>query len=191
MPFPGLIAGMRGRDGQATRGGQRGASRKVFALVGAGVVGVGLLAGGTTYALHRSTSVIPSDITREATFRIWVPVEGAEGIAVNRDSVQFDHGNGSLTYVVAIDGENVTVSEQAAPETFSQPGVYDFKLQQAREFQTIHTRMGEVALTKPAELAGHVVAMIWAGDALLFANPHATLSDAQWKRLFDAMQSGR
>jgi hypothetical protein len=183
------MAGMQERTGAARIRLPRGRRAKVVAVIGVAVVGIALLSAAALIAAGRGTSGVPDAIKREAVFRIWVPQDATPGVVLRQGSVKYDPSDGALSYILTLDGVLVTMSEQAAPDSFSDPGVYDFKLQQAREFESITTAMGDVALTKPVELNGRVVAMVWGGDVLAFANPDTPLSDAQWKRLFDSLVS--
>jgi len=87
-----------------------------------------------------------------------------------------------------LNSKKVVISEQATPDIFSQNGVYSFKLDQAHEYDSFNTSAGEVALTKPDELSGQTVAWDNTKGTLILAHAFQTLSESEWKLLFNNIQ---
>lgn len=163
-------------------------SRQEFSKRWLILAGVGLVLLVTVVAVvvvTRPKPIISGSIVHKAGFQIFYPTD--KQIAVT--SVQYDEMNHGVSYKAALHGKQITVSEQATPQIFSDGPVYAYKLQQSHEFASFDTDAGHVSLTKPDELKGQVVAVVNAKGTLLFARSNQSVSTDEWKLLFNAMQT--
>lgn|GEM_PF-1131525 len=152
------------------------------------VVCLGLLGTIAALTLKPTHRPIPSNITKKISFTIFYPTLTISQINVQPSTLNYNSANQGFSYEVLLNSKKVVISEQATPDIFSQNGVYSFKLDQAHEYDSFNTSAGEVALTKPDELSGQTVAWDNTKGTLILAHAFQTLSESEWKLLFNNIQ---
>jgi hypothetical protein len=123
------------------------------------------------------------------SFQILYPAAKATNIKPLAPTLTYDSAYSGLSYAVLIDGKKVVITEQLTPDIFSQTGVYAFKLNQANQYDSFSTTAGSVKLTKPSGLQGQTVAWLNAHGTLTLAHAFNTLSENEWKMLFNNLQT--
>jgi hypothetical protein len=131
-----------------------------------------------------SQPAIPTSISKQASFPIFYPTKTTTLQPV-RSTINYSKTNNGLSYTVLVNNKKIVVSEQATPDAFSQNGVYDYKLQQANQYDEFSTLAGQIDLTKPKELNGQTLAWLNGKGTLTLAHAYQTLTEAQWKLLFN------
>ena len=154
-------------------------------LVLAGGVGVLLVA--TVIITGGPKTDFPADIEKKANFSIFYPDQEALDITVAKSTINYSKQDNGLSYEATVRGKKVVVSQQALPSIFDEKGVYAYKLNQARQFDSFDTSAGEVTLTRPSDLNGEVVAWDKSKDTLILARTTDDMRKADWKLLFDSM----
>lgn len=140
------------------------------------------------YALtHPKPALIPQSIQQKASFAIFYPLDQNSSVVPQHSSLTYDNVNKALAYTVIVNGKKVTLSEQATPEIFSESGVYNFKLNQAHQYDSFNTSAGEVTLTRPGDLGGQTVAWLNNHGTLILARGLQSLSVAEWQELFNQL----
>lgn len=137
---------------------------------------------------HRS-SIIPPEIDRQVSFVVFLPSSADYDVKIG--SINFDSTEKVLGFeaVSKQDGSQLTFSEQAAPDTFTDiPQYYDKLVEAMGQYRQIDTYNGRVTLTKPAELNGKQTAVLNAKGTLMFVRPSRELSDDEWRKIFNNLE---
>jgi hypothetical protein len=128
---------------------------------------------------------ISPHLQKQLTFTLFVPRSGQ--YYVNHDSAKYDSSLKLLSYVVPVQHNSVIVSEQPAPESFSDvPQAFRKVLDGMNDYSDFDTSVGTVHLTRPSSLHGRQAAVLDAQGTLLFAKPSEDLSKDQWRQFFNA-----
>jgi hypothetical protein len=143
----------------------------------------------TFLVIRRSNndSGISRAILNKASFTILYPQKNTPHITDVDKSVSYNSGADALSYLTYVYGKTVYISEQSTPSIFSQSGVYDYKLTQSKEYDDFSTEAGDIALTRPTELDGQTLAWDNANGTLILARAIKSLSENEWKLLFNNM----
>jgi hypothetical protein len=138
----------------------------------------------------RGNDLDVSNLARRVSFTISYPIQPPAEIKTDLSTMSYSPTDQGFSYIVHVDDKPVTISQQGVPDIFSEPGVYDYKLQQANEYDDFSTNFGDVTLTKPSELHGQTVAWVNAKGTLTLARVTGqSLTDNEWKLLFNNMES--
>ena len=133
---------------------------------------------------------IPQKITRQLTSPLLLPQ--ASQFKVKPGSAKFDTSLSLLSFAVMVAGDQIAVSEQPTPESFTDvPAVYQKVLGSMNNYYDFDTPVGTVYLTLPHQLNGLQTAVLNADGTLLFAKPHSNLSEAKWRQFFDTVNVDR
>lgn len=129
---------------------------------------------------------LPGQIKSQVTSTILVP-EGS-GYVVDRESVKYAQKDKLLTFKITKNDKTLaTITQQPTPDTFVDIPEFSTKFfQQAGEYKTFDTAIGTVHLLRPGNGVADAAAMNTKGT-LMFINPVTKLSEADWRKLFQAI----
>lgn len=149
--------------------------KKTF-VVG-GICGVVVLAAGGWRWTHRP--VIPSSISRQVSFEIFVP-SGAD-----RKSVTYDSNAQLLNFNIHADGTSIAFTEQATPGVIaSSPTMLVNGFGRLKNETALATAIGTAYVGNNQTLNGQQTLGMNTQGTLLFARPNKNLTQAQWRKLF-------
>jgi hypothetical protein len=137
---------------------------------------------------NSTPSSIPTSILNKASFTIFYPEKNIPHISQENKSITYSTDTDALSFLVYLDRKAIYISEQATPDIFSQSGVYDLKLSQAKEYNDFTTEAGDITLTRPVELNGQTVAWDNSKGTLILARAIKQLSISEWKTLFNNLE---
>jgi hypothetical protein len=155
--------------------------RRWYWLTLASVAGAGAITMLVLLALPKPP--IPHRLQKQLTSTLFVPTSGK----INHGSAKYDPQLRLLSYIVTAQGDSVTVSEQASPESFTDvPQAYQKVVDGMNDYSDFDTGIGTVHLTRPASLHGKQAAVLNAKGTLMFAKPDHDLSIDRWRRFFNS-----
>lgn len=132
-----------------------------------------------------SRPVVPSFIGRQASFIIAYPGE-KNSAKIDRSSFKYDTNNKILTYTSSIDSTHLVVTNQAAPDTFTDvPQTYDKLLTSMHAYSNFDSAAGKVSLTHPPNVNNQQVAVVIIQGTLMFVRADHDLDQDQWRRFFN------
>lgn len=163
--------------------------RALFTAAALAIVGGGLFAAIT---FLRPASPVPPDIQAKLTYGIYLPKD-EQVLKLEPNSITYSDEVEVLSYVaVRQNGDKVTFTQQATPESFTDvPQAYDKLLSSLQEYSSFDSVHGKVALTKPKELKGDQSAVMNANGTLLFIRPGDMLTNDEWRKIINALDLKR
>jgi len=133
---------------------------------------------------------IPGPIKRQLTSTLILP--NTSRYPVDRATTKYDAKIKQLTFNSTAFSQDVVVSEQPTPDSFTDvPQVYQKVLESMSDFADFDTGIGTVHLTRPANLGGKQAAVLNAKGTLLFAKPSSDLTEDQWRQFFNSVDVSR
>ena len=152
------------------------------------VVGIAII-GGLGYQRAASQPALPANISKQLSFGVYFPTANTAVATINKRSINYQASGGLLSYTAQLtDGTTVSVNQQATPESFVDiPQAYDKLVASLQPYTSFDSINGRVSLTYPKELKGSQSAVMNAKGTLLFARPSKSLSDKQWRQLFNGL----
>lgn len=164
-------------------------SRALIFTAAAGLL-LGLViaaAAGLLWYRAHNQSPIPKSLRQQAGFTVLYP---AEPWAIQQVGLQYNPATKVLTVPVRNGTEGVSMTEQEAPDQFADiPEYYSQFTDKLNAYKRFDSQAGQVSLTKPEELKGTQVAVLYGKGTLLFAQPEHSLSNEEWRSFFDDMKS--
>lgn len=160
----------------------------VWVVAGAVAVG-GLLV--VALVFLKPHSPVPAAIARQLHFSVFYP-DGTDGYSVKPATVSYD-GQAKVLLLHAQKGDSdLTISEQATPDTFNDiPEYYSKLVEKLNGYADFDSANGHVSLTLPQELHGGQSAVFNSKGTLMFVHPNHNLSNDAWRKFFDGlMMSG-
>lgn len=150
---------------------------------------IAAVAAGGYFFLHK-TPLVPAKFTRETSFVIFYPTKNS-GATINESSFKYDTSSKVLSFTVNQNGVSMAVGEQSTPQGFIDiPQAYDKLIESLNGYAEFGTYYGTVNLTHPKEFNGQQSAAMNAKGTLMFVHPtYGQLSEDQWKKLFNNMQT--
>ncbi|HUP26461.1 MAG TPA: hypothetical protein VM124_02320 [Candidatus Limnocylindrales bacterium] len=134
------------------------------------------------------TPLIPDGIRKQVSFVILYPEKKSQTV-VDRPSLKYDSGQHTLSYRAKVGSGNLVISEQPTPENFTDiPQLYDKVLEQMHSYESLDTRYGKVALTKPDTSNNNQVGVINTNGTLMFVRAEQDLTTEQWRQFFNSLQ---
>jgi hypothetical protein len=146
-----------------------------------------LIGVGTALVISRNNSdkLVPANIRQQISFIIYVPSPDWQ---TPPDDMLYTES--VLGFASTQSGTSVSINEQATPDIFSEvPQYFPSLLDKLNRYASFDTANGTVYLTKPKELKGGQQAVLNSNGTLLFAHPNHPLTNDQWRRFFNTMQS--
>ncbi len=142
---------------------------------------------GSGYYLLRPKPLISPNLSSQLTITVFTPQ--SKLITLERSSVKYDSNNKVLSFVTKYKGQSITLSEQSAPEVFTDvPQYYISWLSSLGETASFGSPIGMVYLAQSNKLGSQPVAVTDAKGTLLFAKPTGQISQDDWQRYFLTMQ---
>ena len=163
------------------------------------LVGVilGFLAGGLVVlvlflTLGKNNNPIPASISKQLKAPALLPVVNpkSSGFQINKASFKYDATDNVLSYVVNTSPPaiKVTITEQPTPSEFIDiADSYTKLVNSFNPFLTFDTPAGTVSVGYPTQLHGNQAAVLNGEGDLLFAHPDHSLSETQWRQLFNSL----
>lgn len=155
----------------------------VLVIVGLAVIsGLGIWRSGQRPAL-------PSAVAEQLSFGVYFPTTKTTIARVDKHTISYQASSGLLGYTATLtDGTTVSVNQQATPESFVDiPQAYEKLVSSLQPYSSFDSINGKVSLTHPKELQGGQSAVMNAKGTLLFARPSKSLTNDQWRQLFNGL----
>lgn len=148
------------------------------------LVALGVVLGVHIYTTRNRT--IPPAIARQISFRVYWPK--STNAVPDKQSIKYDAQQGVFSYVVLINANSVTVTEQATPSEFTDiPNYFSALINHLNNYDTFSSANGTVYLTKPSGTGGEA-AVINQSGTLLFAHTQGTINENNWRLFFNNLQ---
>lgn len=139
--------------------------------------------------LWSARPLVPRQVRRQLDFVALVP-DSSQAAIIDRTSVKYDSSNKVLSYEAKYQSSRLIVTNQAAPETFSDvPKVYDKFLEDLHAYTSFDSSLGKVSLTRPPKADSQQVAIISTKGTLMFVRANHDLSNDQWRKFFNNLQT--
>lgn len=111
---------------------------------------------------------------------------------VESENVSFNTQTKVLSVPADYDSKRVIMNQQAAPDQFVDlPQYFDKITEKMNSYKTIDSAVGKAVLTRPTELKGKQVGVLFAQGTLMFVEPKSELTDQDWRELFNSMATTR
>jgi hypothetical protein len=166
--------------------------RKKRIIIGASISLTVIIAVWLFAYVNDTRSVLPSSVTKNVNYDIFVPRD-TEKYPVLEESVTHNTDTKVLSYATTVNNKQVTINQQAEPDTFNAPelkvSLYQKLLDKMNQYKEIKTDAGTVTLTHPTELNGGQAAVLDTKGTLLFAQPTVALSDDEWRDFFNDLKA--
>jgi hypothetical protein len=147
----------------------------------ASIVGLGLVAIVVLILIPKPP--IPDKIKADLTSSLLLPE--TSNFPISAKTVKYDSGLKLLSFDTTVYGDQVIVSEQPTPESFTDvPAVYAKVLDGMTDYDDFDVNVGTVHLTTPPQLNGKQAAVLNTKGTLLFAKPSRSLTNSQWQQFF-------
>lgn len=153
-------------------------------LIVAGLVVIGGLG---FWRVTTAKPTLPRAVAQQLSFGVYFPTTKSSLATIDNQTISYQAGGGLLSYTARLqDGTTISVNQQATPVSFVDiPQTYDKLVASLQPYSSFESINGKVALTHPKELSGSQSAVMNAKGTLLFARPSRSLSDTQWRQLFN------
>jgi len=156
-------------------------------LITSGAVAVGLVLAIVLVAL-RPRMPIPESILQKLNFSVFYP-GGHSTYKVDQNSITYSSSDKVLIFHAKSDDNDLTISEQATPDSFNDiPDYYTKLLEKLNDYKDFDSVSGKVALTRPQELKGAQSAVFNSRGVLMFVHPAHDLSNDDWRKFFDSIE---
>jgi hypothetical protein len=130
---------------------------------------------------------IPSAVSSKVNFVMFYP-QPSKKIIIDTKTFKYDTSLKQFSFIVNFQGHAITFAEQPTPEQFSDiPQYFPTLLDKMRSYATFENAIGQVALTRPAEVKNQVAVMNSKGT-LTFAQTNGDMSADQWRELFNNLK---
>lgn len=172
---------------QAPAGVKAGSTIRVATLT---IVVIGIIMfGGLSFWHGSDKPVLPSNVSRQLSFGVYFPTTKINNVSIDKRTISYQANEGRLGYRAQLsDGTTIDVNQQATPESFVDvPQAYDKLVSSLQPYSSFESVNGRVSLTHPKELQGSQSAVMNAKGTLLFARPSKSLSNEQWRQLFNGL----
>ena len=148
-----------------------------------------LVIGGLGWWRNTDKPTLPSSVAHQLSFGVYFPASKIKDVSIDKRSISYQANGGRLSYRAQLtDGTTIDVNQQATPESFVDiPQAYDKLVASLQPYTSFDSINGKVSLTYPKELKGSQSAVMNAKGTLLFARPSKSLSDEQWRQLFNGL----
>ncbi len=150
-----------------------------------------IFAAGAFFLISRlsNKNPLPTSIKSGISYKVIYPSKTAQ---IDISSYQYQPSDKTLTFKVNASGKAIIFTEQPAPATLGSGSQVYYPALGIHPYAQFQTDLGPVALTKfyqsgTLELAGQA-AVLASGGTLLFANSKQSLSNDEWKNLFDSLK---
>jgi len=151
----------------------------LIAGVGGTLLAVGVIVGTHLLTTH---SFLPDPLSQEVSFTVFHP-KGVSTVAVDRSTIAYDQTNKYLKFSGTFQGGQLTFSEQATPQQYSDiPETFTRQMEQWHESSTLDVAIGKVHLTRPENKA--YVAVVNEQGTLMFVSSPQNLSQDAWRLVF-------
>ena len=152
------------------------------------IIGVAVI-GGLGYYRAASQPALPSTVAQQLSFGVYFPKAKTTVATIDKGTIRYQASGGLFSYTARLaDGTTVSVNQQATPISFVDiPQAYDKLVSSLQPYTSFESINGKVSLTYPKELKGGQSAVMNAKGTLLFARPSKSLSDDQWRQLFNGL----
>ena len=156
--------------------------------VGLVIVGVIVIAGLSVWQ-NATKPVLPDAVARQLSFGVYFPTTKLQDVSIDKRTISYQTSGGRLSYRAQLaDGTTIDVNQQATPESFIDiPQTYEKLVTSLQPYSNFESINGRVSLTRPAELKGSQSAVMNAKGTLLFARPSKSLTNDQWRQLFNGL----
>lgn len=162
-------------------------SRRRLLVAAVMLVALAIAGGGVWWYLQSQN--VWAKVLSQADFGVWYP-PAKNGYTLDASTIQYKvTGSDKLiTFVVRKGSANLSFTEQAVPESFTDvPQVYDKLIERLRGYSTFEGVNGKVDLTRPEELGGGQTAVMKARGTLVFVRPSDNLSVDDWRVIMNGL----
>lgn len=144
----------------------------------------------TTYVLTRPKNSLPSGVSQNLTFSPLVAVSNSKQSVRNYHLSKTEDGTQTLTYLIAIAGSTVTVTEYTQPSQFTDIPNYkeQFLSNVINQYATVPTANGVIYLGRADKQNNHQIGVMLEKGLLLFLNPSNELSEQTWRAIGNSMR---
>jgi hypothetical protein len=147
-------------------------------------------AGTLFYVTKKSKSPLPSDIKEHVSFKIIYP--STHSAHIDKNSFVYQAKQKVLTFNVEFAGTKIAYSEQAVPDNLGSDTQAYYPALGIHPYAQFKSNIGQVALTKFWQ-SGSLKpegqsAVIASNDTFLIAHSNKSLSNTQWKDLFQNLK---
>jgi hypothetical protein len=162
-------------------------TRKVAVIsVAAAVVAA---AGAIVLVKLDSKSPVPTSIARQLSYKTIYPAKVSQ---IDPASYNYQADQKTLSFTVAADNTKVAFTEQAAPDSLGTDGQAYYPALGLHPYAQFKTKLGPVALAKfwqsgSLKPVGES-AILASGGTFLIAHSEKSLTNAEWKNLFDSLK---
>ena len=142
------------------------------------------------YLSQITPNPLPKTIKNQITFKVIYPV--SELVKIDATSYQYDADQRILNFTVNFDGHGVSFNEQLAPESLGSDSQPYFQAIGIHPYAQFKVSLGQVALTKFWQ-SGTLIptgqsALLSSSGTLVTAHYEKSLSNQQWKTLFESLK---
>lgn len=136
---------------------------------------------------------LPASIKKQASFKIVYPSKSVA--TISRSSYNYQQQQQVLAFSTVYQGANVAFSEQPAPSSLGTGSQVYYPALGIHPYAQFKTNLGPVALTKFWQ-SGNLqpegqAAVLVSGGTLTIAHTDKSLTNQQWKDLFDNLKIAR
>jgi hypothetical protein len=151
-----------------------------------GVLGLGLAIAGLMFLL-RPQPPLPETLMKQVNFLVLYPAP-AQKYVLAPDKASYDQQAKVLIFHATKPGIDLTISQQATPEQFTDIPEYFPKLvEKLNSYSGFDSLNGKVYLTRPTELKGQQSAVFNGKGTLMFVQPSRDLANDEWREFFNAL----
>jgi hypothetical protein len=152
----------------------------------AGVVTLGVVIVGVLLAF-RPQVPLPVDITKQLSFPLVYPPTKTS-YTMDKKSASYSASAKVLIFHAKADNLDLTISEQATPDTINDiPEYYPKLIEKLNGYSDFDSLNGKVSLTHPKELNGGQTAVFNGKGTLMFVKPSHDMSNDEWRTFFNSL----
>lgn len=140
------------------------------------------------YLSQWSHNPLPPEVKRQLGYRVLYPSKTSR---IDPASYDYQTDKKTLTFSVNMENQRVVFTEQPAPDNLGQDGQVYYPALGIHPYAQFKTKLGTVALTKfwqsgslkPVGQSG----ILASNGTVLIAHSEESLTNAEWKDLFDSL----
>lgn len=148
----------------------------------------------TAYSFWPTVNILPKPVRNEITFSPFVLASESTRVSASNYALsKAEDGTQMLTYDIAYEGGEVTVSQYPQPSQFVEIPEYKdrFLTNVAKQYATVQTANGTIYLGRMEKQDNKQLAVMLERGLIVFMRPDKELNDATWRAIGDAMEIQR